>query len=229
MIWYKLIVIVLIVILLNLKIKLQVLYKKENENDYLEFDISLLKYLKIKREIPLIDIEKKEEKMGFSLFSKNNKNDNSPRKFLDFETIIRNLRFILDYVREKNEWFKSIIKYAKKVIVIKEFNFHLECGFANPVYTSVAFGILNSIVWGIFSYISYQMSVANHKINICPSFKEICFKTKFNCIFMISIGNIIYIGIQILLIIALSLFHNFKYLGKIINMYKLFKLKSNTR
>jgi len=223
MILKSILIITLIMLISNLSVKVQFMYKREENNDYLEVILSILKYLKIKKQIPIINVDKKDEELGIQM------DDKERDKFLDFKTIIKNKDFIFEIIKSNSGRFKSLGKDFNKSVILEHLDVNLEYGFNDQVYTGLLFGIISCAIWSIFSYITYKIRTVSHNINIIPNFNNQCFEIKFDCIFRIKIGNIIYISIQIMLIVLITLIHNIKYLGKIINLYKLFTLKSNTR
>lgn len=211
---YVVVFFVLLILFLLSRIRFYIEYKRRGEDDII---VITVEYLKLKKqfEISLVDIAMYDEELGFkfvsNIFRKKEKNDDEG--FIDLKTIIRKIKRIRRFYKLYKNIFDDILNFFNKKIQYEDIDIKLEEGTGNPSHTAIIAGILYSIVYSIYGWVSFGKTIKKHSINIIPDFKKQIFKINISCIFKIRIGNIIYVGTRILLLLVV---HSLKKRKKIL-------------
>lgn len=86
----------------------------------------------------------------------------------DTEYIIKFAKAV--YREEKEDILKILEKLLKKAIRIKELNISSEFGTGDPMYTGIATGMVNAVVYSGISYIDRNMKIDSWNVSLTPNF-----------------------------------------------------------
>lgn len=93
----------------------------------------------------------------------------------------------------------EIISYAAHhAVKIDNIEFKLDYGFEDPMYTGIAMGIISGAAYNILAFLTQQLTVSEHKIDIRPDFDMPCFRTRFWCIVRLQNVHIMVIAVKAL-------------------------------
>lgn len=205
------IVLLLLLIILS-KIEIVSIYKRDNEDDVFEITITYLKFIKYRFVVSFAGIIMGDKHIGIKLILNafRRKNTQAQKEYISFNALIKRVKEIVDYYKTYRHTFKNIFEYLKRKIIIYKIGCQIEMGLFDPACTGVVTGLVYAIVHNIFTFISYIVRIKNKEINIIPNFNHQMLKIKSYCIFTISIGNIIYVCMRVLLLLLISRLNYFK-------------------
>lgn len=112
---------------------------------------------------------------------------------------INDVKKILHLAMINKHDFQNTYINTLKSLSIRKLNFNLEFGFNDAAFTSIVYGLINIIVYNLFSKIYYYSNFRNNpSFSINPNFGKLRLVTSFNCILDFRYGNIIINSIKFL-------------------------------
>lgn len=202
---YVVVFFVLTVGFLFSRVRIYLEYVRHGEDDLIEINLSYLKLLKYSFDVSLIDIAKHHDEFGFKFISDivRKKRKKSDEGFIDLKTIINKLKKIKRFYNYYKNSIDDILTTFNNGTNYEKINIKIEEGTGEPAYTGIVGGIVYSLVYSIFGFVSNKIRIINHSIKIIPNFNKPIFKINIDCIFTIRIGNIICVGIRLILLLLL--------------------------
>ncbi|WP_027416448.1 DUF2953 domain-containing protein [Aneurinibacillus terranovensis] len=195
--------IILLIILWTTSIRIQIVYKRENENDRFEVEISIWRgLLRYHLNIPLLDLQSLTKGVTMSHRAKSADGDNISRKRKERitpHTVYRlRERFLglLDNIHD----FSEILKRTLKTIRCERLEWTTRVGIREASATGTLTGLVWGVKSGIIAVIAHYISMyAIPRLQVIPDFNNEQFNTQFLCIVKFRLGNAIIAGIRLLL------------------------------
>ena len=198
------IVVIIIISLLLSRLVISLEYKRNNLKDRLEITISYYKVIKHTFHLSIVNISKTDKEYGFKITTNFNKQQEG---FIDFKTISKIIKKFKFYYKLYKSLMDKIFKLFKDVIVVKKVNANVELGLQDNALTGIAVGVVYAILWNIFAAIFGNIKIKKHELLVNPNFKDLLIKVHISCIFTITLGNIIYIGLYITVLCIINYFN----------------------
>ncbi|MBB6177165.1 hypothetical protein HNQ82_001998 [Anoxybacillus tengchongensis] len=177
-----------------LYVRITIQFQHAQDNDQLTIDIRLLRFLRYRFTVPLIEISKREA--GIVTEQKTNTGKDEKTTFT-----VTDARERLAQVRQ---WLNRIVhlhtivkKFLQKVSVL-QFHWHTQVGVGDAAKTGMIVGLGWSIKYYIVAMVSKYMNVCSHpSISIVPFFQGAVSRTSFTCMIRFRIGYAILAGLKV--------------------------------
>lgn len=192
--------IIILLFLVTLRINILIEYLRNGNDDHFIISLFILnEMLKLKYEIPFIEIEKNGIK--FVKFKKKNKKEKDIKKEeekINFNKIYENYLLFKSYYMKNKDLINKIKKYLKKSLVLKELDISIEFGTGNACYTGVLSGNIWAALGIITSFISTNIKVLKQRVIVKPDFANEKLKIDLYCIFVVKFVHIIVVGVIVI-------------------------------
>ncbi|MGJ7035813.1 DUF2953 domain-containing protein [Anoxybacillus eryuanensis] len=177
-----------------LYVHITIQFQHAQDNDQLTIDIRLLRFLRYRFTVPLIEISKREA--GIVTEQKTNTGKDEKTTFT-----ITDARERLVQVRQ---WLNRIVhlhtiikKFLQKVSVL-QLQWHTQIGVGDAAKTGMIVGIGWSIKYYIVAMVSKYMNVCiAPSISVIPFFQGAVSRTSFTCMIRFRIGYAILAGLKV--------------------------------
>lgn len=200
-----LILLLLFLIICFLPIYIKIDYQRQGQDDNFVLDFQVFfKFLKFKLELPFV--ETRFTKIFKELFieidliiNKITKYNYQIEKELDLKKLqLKRFKQLAYFLLNKN-FFTKVIKSLKPQC--KSLTWHSEYGLANPALTGISYGLFWSLIGIIITLLDSKVcSLNKYNLSIEPDFNQEKFKTHFQSIFSLWLGNIIITAFKIMII-----------------------------
>jgi hypothetical protein len=140
-----------------------------NEDDHIQINIEILKFIKLKFKIPYIDIFlgkglKPGLKIREELDTKNDREITGNKVVLGFQELKRQFRKF----RIMASIYKSVFNYIVSKIKLDYIRFHTRIGLGDAAYTAVAVGAVYAVISYIFGHVSWSVKTSSYDIKAVP-------------------------------------------------------------
>lgn len=186
-----------------IRINILIEYLRDGIDDHIIISFYILSgKLKLKYEIPFIDIEKRGIKFRkYKEMGKKEADIKKDKGRFNFSDIFEKIKFFKRYYEENKGLICNICNYLKRRLVLKELNIDIEFGTGSAFYTGLFSGVVWTII-GIFtSYMANSFKTYKKCANVKPDFVNEKFKVDLYCIFTVKTVHIIVVGVKIILYI----------------------------
>ncbi|MEQ6377811.1 DUF2953 domain-containing protein [Bacillaceae bacterium S4-13-56] len=172
-------------------------YKNKDMDLYVE--IKIWRFIKIKREIPLANIDLKEKEIELNEKTKvGEETASDKREDVHFEELKNNLLFAKDILKHISSFSKIIKKFLSKVNVEK-LDWESKIGLGDAAATGMGSGVLWTIKGWFIGWISHNMRLkVKPDLQIAPHFQHQFAYTNITCILSFRIGQAILVLLTLL-------------------------------
>ncbi|OEF97248.1 hypothetical protein BHF71_03685 [Vulcanibacillus modesticaldus] len=194
-------ILLLIILLIFSEVKIHILYKKDQNNDFMEVNLWFLyRLIHIKKKISLIDADAKDR--GIKYKSSTNVNSvpkpETKKERITVEKIIdwnKKFKHLLKRVHNLKKEVNAFLKHVK----IDLFIWESKIGTGDAMET----GIVTGVVWGLKGYIlglvsKYTVVKSLPFLDVKPIFTNKIYHSRFECILRFRIGYLIVTGIRLI-------------------------------
>ncbi|OEF98497.1 DUF2953 domain-containing protein [Desulfuribacillus alkaliarsenatis] len=200
--WYLILLIFLsffVLLILITNTKVEILFQRHgDENDYLSIKLVLLRFITIKKEFPIIDIVKKDNKLRVRLKSKKLFSGEIKNNNLNLRLIRRLIRIICKLTRNLHHFLKQMRQLLNGFKIIK-FQWTTHIGIDDAAVLGPTVGGMWALKGTLLQQVFYFFPLLSKpSINVTPEFQQNHMKTQLHCIFQFKVGYAMYVGIKFL-------------------------------
>lgn len=195
--FYLIISLTLIIVILIMPIKILIkTFKKNNDDLILIKIISGFGLIRLKYEIPYINLILNNEKVNILYKNKSNKKNNTDNNTKDKKFGIKELKEIHSDYKVSKEGINRAFGYLLRKIKIRKFYIKIVYGFSDVMTTSLMYGLLWSVIGSLTTVTNKLLNITIKDIVIIPDFEKSSKKYEFSCIITLKLGHIIITGIK---------------------------------
>lgn len=199
---YVILIIILLLFLLSLSyVHITFVFHRLSDDDYISVNITVFKIIKLKYEIPTLDIVFNNKLMpGIRMKKKLSSRAKDIQKSKNIFSI-SNLKKAYKKFKKIFDIYRESIEYLIHKIKITSITWHTSIGTGDAAYTAILTGVLWGIKGNIVNYIIKDKKYGEIDLDVAPNFSKPVFETYLHCIIKIQIANIIIGGIRILVLL----------------------------
>ncbi|OEH85717.1 hypothetical protein BHU72_02680 [Desulfuribacillus stibiiarsenatis] len=178
--------------------KAEIYFQRHGEdNDYLLITITILYFIKLKKEIAVIDLNKKGNDLGIQLKDQQSSPLGSDLINIKFESIRRVLEKINQIVKRLHHVIQSMRKILRG-FKVTTFHWTTHVGINDAAVLGPVVGGIWAIKGTIMQYFFFFFPLKEKpKVHVNPDYYQYLFKMQFHCIFQFKVGYAIYAGIKL--------------------------------
>ena len=202
MVWYHIVLLIfglLLVLILITNTKVELLFQRYgDENDFVSIKVTLLHFIKLKKNFTMVDIVSKGSKLAIQFKpAKGSIIDDEDRLGITFERIKRIIDKTKRLISNTHNFLKTIQQILRGFRVLN-FSWVTHIGIDDAALLGPIIGgswmLKSSILQLIFYFFPLQ---TKPNIHINPEYHQNLLKTQIHCIFQFKVGYAIYAGIKL--------------------------------
>ncbi len=177
-----------------LYVRMTIQFQHAQDNDQLTIDIRLLRFLRYRFTVPLIEISKREAGLVTEQKTSTGKDEKTTFTVTDARQRIAQIkRWLNDIVH-----LHTIIKKFLQKVSVLQFQWHTQIGVGDAAKTALLVGIGWSVKYYMVAIMSKYMNVCSTpSIFIAPFFQGALSRTSFTCMVRFRIGYAILAGLKV--------------------------------
>lgn len=194
--WYVIgFISLLFFLLLVTNTKLEILFQRQgDENDYLLIKATILYFINVKKEFPIIDVTKKGDRLGIQFNTADGKGNKKRR--ISFRFIRKIMKRINALMRNLHHFLIQVKKILKGFKIVK-FSWSTHIGISDAAILGTTIGGVWFVKGTILQRLFYFFPLLNQPtIHVNPEFQQSLYKTRLHCIFQFKVGYAIYAGLK---------------------------------
>ncbi|WP_194841377.1 DUF2953 domain-containing protein [Salinibacillus xinjiangensis] len=198
--WWIILVVILIIfavfmtILMFTRVHISILYKHERDQDYLRVIIQFWMFIRIEKEIPIVEIKDRMEARAEMTGS----TDKEEQSMGFFDKLLDRLEMLKNFMSTIQQIWPTIKSFLQKVR-IHTLTWQTQIGMVDDAAIT---GTISGVIWGIKGSVigmlhQYMNVLAAPKILVNPVFQKNIAATYLECMFSFKIGQAITAFMQI--------------------------------
>ncbi|MBE2914506.1 DUF2953 domain-containing protein [Anoxybacillus flavithermus] len=177
-----------------LHVYMTIQFQHAQDDDQLMIDVRLLRFIRYRLTIPLIEISKSEVGIVTEERTNTGKDEKTTFTVNDARDRLAKVRQLLNKIVHLHTIMKKFLQHVS----VLQFQWHTQIGVGDAAKTAVLVGVGWSVKYYVVAMISKYMNVCiTPSISIVPFFQGAVSRTSFTCMIQFRIGYAILAGLKV--------------------------------